>query len=156
MAKCPATELSLEYLRSRGMLAEVVERRIPMKPFPKTKDLFDFVDIVAVKQMNDLRWGCNAQGVYFVQTTGATNKSGRLSKMAIAEIAEKIEQVQYVGTIELHLWKKVGRAYEVEVLQITAEYSFGKWVITAEKGVWPTMASLRADKRLAAMPRKKK
>jgi hypothetical protein len=146
MAKVPATELSLEYLRGRGFIADVVERRIPMKPFPKTKDLFDFIDIVAVNDRTSSsdEWNCNAMGVVFVQTTSATNKSARVHKMEQPEIGAKVFKVQHVGRIELHCWQKIHGRYEVAVYNIRIEDQGSKYRVFASEAVAPHMGLIRA------------
>lgn len=88
------TARSLALFRARGFLAGVVEQTIP-KTFIK-RDLFGFVDIVAVK--DDFS--------YFCQTTTSGNMSARCKKI---EESENLKTLH--GTcrrIVVHGWAKRG------------------------------------------------
>jgi hypothetical protein len=140
MAKCPATKLSLDYLRGQGFLSEVVERMIPSKPFPKKKDLFDFVDIVSIQNDN----------VVFIQTTSTSNKSARIRKIEQRDIATKFYEVHRAARVHLHCWKKVGRTYEVTVYDLDCVYGPDqKDHVNPVPYAGPTMADVRARMRRA-------
>ncbi len=63
------TQLSLRELRKQGYLVEVTEHWNPFAR--KRKDLFDFIDLIAVKE-----------GVILgVQTTTASNMNARIKKI---------------------------------------------------------------------------
>src|SRR3954454_16379209 len=100
--RTPATRLTLEYLRCRGVLVDICERIIPMpgRPFPKKHDLFNAFDVV----------GLGPDGrLYFVQTTGGKgNFGGRISKMRNDEqILEAIRRIALSNArIEVHGWQK--------------------------------------------------
>lgn len=85
-------------LRGRGFRAEVVEKTLP-KTFIK-KDLFGFVDIVAIKGGETLA----------VQTTSGDHVSHRIKKI---EASEAFQDVLDAGwTIVVHGWRKVGNRWQ--------------------------------------------
>ena len=100
MATSP-TQNSLKLLRSQGYEADVSEH---WNSFTRQrKDLFGFVDIVAVKPGE----------VLFVQTTSASNVSSRLKKIDGIEAA-KICLVAGV-IIHVHGWRKLKGRWVVRV-----------------------------------------
>lgn len=92
MAGKSPTENSLAYLRTSGWDAEVVERWIPGANI--RKDLFGFVDIVAV--MGNQTLG--------VQTTSASNVSARVAKIKESEMLPKLREAGWM--IHVHGWQK--------------------------------------------------
>jgi hypothetical protein len=91
------TQRSLKHLRATGALAEVVERRLP-KVFI-TKDLFGFIDIVALV----------GAGTVGVQTTSGDNVAARLDKMRSPEIAPNVRRWLEAGNaVVIHGWRKAG------------------------------------------------
>lgn len=140
MTKVPATKLSLQYFRGLGVLAEKTEHRLSMpgQRFAKTKDLFDFVDIIAIR----------GPEVVFVQTTSVANKAHRLRKMEEWNVATKVHEVLKAGRVEFHCWKKVGGTYEVRVFTISMEYGpDSRDYATATEIAAPTMAEARKRMR---------
>jgi predicted metalloprotease len=86
------TALSLAHLRAQGYLCDVVEKRIPGCMI--TKDLFGFVDILAVRRGEILG----------VQTTSSSNMASRIAKIAEHE---NVGQVRESGMrLVVHGWKK--------------------------------------------------
>lgn len=86
MAKSP-TQRSLEELRKRGFLADVVERRIRRHV---TKDLFGFIDILA---LGDNR-------ILGIQATDRTNFSHRVTKILNHENYRKVKESPF----EIWVW----------------------------------------------------
>lgn len=85
-------QLSLQHLREAGYLAEVVEKRLPRCMI--TKDLFGFIDIIAVRR----------DEVLAVQTTSSSNMAARIAKIAEHE---HVGAVREAGIrILVHGWKK--------------------------------------------------
>jgi hypothetical protein len=117
MSKCPATQLSLEYLRGMGYEVGIVERMIPSKPFPKKVDLFNIFDLVYVSKENF------NNHIGFVQTTSASNRSHRREKMK-----EHLSTMQALGfsgaRVLVHSWKKKQNRWEILVESFDGERSF--------------------------------
>ena len=86
------TARSLKHLREQGYLAEVVERWIPGANI--RKDLFGFVDIVAIRGSERL---C-------VQTTSGSNVSARVKKIAEHENLSAVQRAGF--SIAVHGWRK--------------------------------------------------
>lgn len=86
------TQRSLAHLRKLGYLAAVVEKRIPRVFI--TRDLFGFVDIVAL-----------ADGVTLaVQTTSGSNVASRIKKI---RASAEFQRVLAAGwRIVVHGWRK--------------------------------------------------
>lgn len=104
------TQRSLAYLRAAGYLAEVTEQNVNVKkPDGKRlcfkKDLFGFVDILAV----------NGLGTLAVQTTSASNVAARVKKIQESPHLPRLLQAKW--RIEVHGWKK-GRRGEPRVVEI--------------------------------------
>lgn len=88
------TSRSLEMLRKQGWRVDIVERRLTA--FVK-KDLFGFIDILAIKD----------DEVLAVQTTSASNVSARVNKIASDELASAVADVRKLGwAIRVHGWRK--------------------------------------------------
>lgn len=118
--RCPATALSLEFLRTQGMIAETVERIIPIpgQPFPRKRDLFSIIDIIYVDPERNQ--------VGFVQTTGWSSRGARKAKMLSkeplwskskytpAEVLLALHNIVSVN-VELHAWRKVEGQWEIAV-----------------------------------------
>lgn len=89
------TQRSLELLRGRGYRVDIVERRIA-RGFV-TKDLFGFIDILAIK----------GGEVLAVQTTTSAHLAARITKMESDELAGAMADVRALGwTIHAHGWAK--------------------------------------------------
>ena len=110
------TARSLKLLRSHGYTAEVVEH---FNHYTKQrKDLFGFVDIVAI----------NGSGFLAIQATSASNQSSRMKKIAVEPKAA--EWLLAGGRIFVHGWRKKkvkrgGKAFryecnEIEVTQVNS------------------------------------
>ena len=86
------TQRTLKKLRADGWLCAVVEKR---NPVTKTlNDLFGFIDVLAIREGETLA----------VQTTGASNLSSRIKKIADHE---NIAAVRAAGwAIHCHGWGK--------------------------------------------------
>lgn len=104
MAKSP-TQLSLEYLRKDGWLAEVVEKWIPGANI--RKDLWGWCDIVALKDGVTLA----------VQTTSLSNISARAKKIAESETISEVRKANW--SIHLHGWAKKENRWQVKVVDIS-------------------------------------
>ena len=90
------TARTLLELRKRGCIADIVERRLA-KTFV-TKDLFGFLDIVAMEP--------GRQGLLGVQTTSRSNQATRVKK-----ILNEPRALMWLGAgcrIEVHGWAKRG------------------------------------------------
>ena len=85
MATSP-TQLTLKLLRDEGWTVEVVERWIPGANI--RKDLFGFIDLVALK--NDMTLG--------VQATSYSNMGARIRKIESAELLSQVRRASW------HLW----------------------------------------------------
>ena len=85
MATSP-TQLTLKLLRDEGWTVEVVERWIPGANI--RKDLFGFIDLVALK--GDLTLG--------VQATSYSNMGARIKKIENAELLSQVRRACW------HLW----------------------------------------------------
>jgi hypothetical protein len=92
MAKTSPTQRSLQLMRDRGCLAEVVER---WNPHSRTRhDLWGFVDIICLDDNQ----------VIAVQSTSRSNMSARIRKI---EEHENLAAVLRAGIqIVVHGWKK--------------------------------------------------
>lgn len=85
-------QLSLEHLRAQGYLAETVEKRLPRCMI--TKDLFGFIDIIAVRR----------DEVLGVQATSSANVAARIAKIASHD---NVAAVRESGMrIVVHGWRK--------------------------------------------------
>lgn len=143
--KTPATQLTLEYLRGRGMIVDKVEHLIHMpapKPDAATVDrLLNACVHGSMQAANELRkmilgkpelfpkkhdmfnifdvvgLAERQQQTYFVQTTGASSMFARVHKMK-----EHVESIRVAracdNLIELHGWEKVDGFYQVRVFEI--------------------------------------
>lgn len=85
MATSP-TQLTLKLLREEGWTVEVVERWVPGANI--RKDLFGFIDLVALK--GDLTLG--------VQATSYSNMGARIKKIESAELLSQVRRASW------HLW----------------------------------------------------
>lgn len=88
-----ATQKSLKLLRDEGYLCEIVEKTIP-KCFIK-KDLFGFIDILAIKD----------DEVLAVQTTSGSHSSDRTTKIKTHPNYPKVKQLGWKITV--HGWRKL-------------------------------------------------
>lgn len=95
------TSQSLAKLRAEGYTAEVVEQRLPHAK--TTRDLFGFVDIVAIRGAETLA----------VQTTSVDHISHRRSK--IAESPHLAAVLAAGWTIRIHGWRPDGRLQEEDI-----------------------------------------
>ena len=100
------TQRSLKHLREDGWLAEVVERWIPQAR--KRKDLFGFVDIVALR--DDTTLG--------VQVTSGSNVSARVHKIADSDLVGAVRCAGWA--IHVHGWRKNSKGrYVLRVVDVS-------------------------------------
>jgi len=95
MAGKSPTHNSLTMLRGEGWIAEVVERWIPGMNI--RKDLFGFVDILALKDGQTLA----------VQTTSDSNVSARVKKITESELLPELRKAGWL--IHVHGWRKAAK-----------------------------------------------
>lgn len=94
VAKTSPTQRTLALLRSEGWTAEKVEQRLPIPGKYVTRDLFNCIDIVAVKA---------GERVLGVQATSGSNVSARVEKI------QKLEPVWLeVARLEVWGWRQAG------------------------------------------------
>jgi c-di-GMP-related signal transduction protein len=94
-----ATQKSLKKLRDEGYLCEIVEKTIP-KCFIK-KDLFGFIDILAIK----------GREVLAVQTTAnLSNANARVKKILEHENYQKVKKLGW--KIVVHGWRQLQGKYK--------------------------------------------
>lgn len=93
-----ATQKSLKKLRDEGYLCEIVEHTIPYC-FIK-KDLFGFVDILAIK----------GNEVLAVQTTAGYNGNARVKKIKTHKNYPKIKKLNW--KIIVHDWRQLQCKYK--------------------------------------------
>lgn len=88
------TSRSLELLRKRGWRVDVVERRLGSFV---TKDLFGFIDLLAIKD----------EEVLAVQTTSSSNVAARVKKIGSVDLEGALADVRKLGwSIHVHGWAK--------------------------------------------------
>lgn len=92
MSSSTPTARSLERLRAEGWTVGVVEQRIPRTNI--TRDLFGFVDLVAVRDGETLA----------VQVTSGSNVSARVRKIGEAEHVGAVRSAGW--RIVVHGWRK--------------------------------------------------
>lgn len=88
------TARSLEFLRSLGYTAEVVE--VQLRHALRARDLFGFVDIVALRGPDTLA----------VQTTTAGNMAARVAKVRASPLLEVVLAAGW--TVVVHGWRPNG------------------------------------------------
>ena len=99
------TELTLRKLRKEGWSAEVVERWIPRVNV--RKDLFGFIDIVAIKDGETLG----------VQATSYSNMSARIHKI---EDSPHLKTLREAGwSLWVIGWHKEGRYWTERVVDVS-------------------------------------
>jgi hypothetical protein len=103
------TQRSLAYLRKLGYLAEKVEQRLPIPDRFVTRDLFNFIDLIAI----------DGKRIIGVQTTTMANASKHRTKIA----EQKAFQVwkDSGGVVLLHLWRKMGARGERKLWKVEEE-----------------------------------
>lgn len=99
------TQNSLDKLRKEGYTAEVVERWVPFAN--KRKDLFGFIDILAIKD----------EEVLGVQCTSYGNVSARVKKITEAETTGIVRKAGI--QIEVHGWRKVKNRWTCKVVDLS-------------------------------------
>ncbi len=104
MATSP-TQRSLKLLREQGWTAEVVERWIPGANI--RKDLFGFVDILAISGNETLA----------VQCTSYANVSSRVKKIAESDLVGIVRDAGW--EIQVHGWRKPKHRWEVRIVDIS-------------------------------------
>jgi hypothetical protein len=98
MARLKTTQMSLKKLREEGWTCEVTEKWNSFAgPFGIRQDLFDFIDIIAIK--NDV-------GIMAIQTTSRGHVKERLRKMSRNPFVST--WLLAGGLIEVHGWDKSG------------------------------------------------
>ncbi len=103
--KTSPTSRSLAYLREQGYIAEVVEKRVPNTNI--TKDLFGFIDILAIKHGE----------VLGVQTTTNTNAAARIRKIAEHPNTSWVREAGI--RIHVHGWRKLKSGWAVRVEDVS-------------------------------------
>jgi hypothetical protein len=100
------TVRSLKYLRDAGYLCQVVE---VWNSFTRTrKDLFGFIDIIAVKEGETLA----------VQTTTTENMSARVRKIADTETTPLVRKADW--KIHVHGWSKnKSNRWELKIIDVS-------------------------------------
>jgi hypothetical protein len=144
--------MTMEYLRAQGKIPWPVERLIPIHalPFPKKVDLFNLFDVLYIDPAK-LEIG-------FVQITSHAGKSGHKKKMlsrdplpkltmSPADIMHILHQIPGVRT-ELHIWRKIERNWNVEVLVTNLDADLlGLDQVRLEPVLAPSMKEARAMAR---------
>ena len=106
MSKPSPTSRSLEVLREQGYTVEVVEK---WNSFTKTrKDLFGFIDILAIKRDETLAVQATASGV-----------SERLKKIMASDLLPKVREAGW--KIQIWGWRKSTKTnkYVLRILDIS-------------------------------------
>jgi hypothetical protein len=144
VAKVPATQLSLEYLRGIEFLVDKVEYSVPSKPFPKHHDMFNLFDIVAIGKRPNY---AQDHSTYFIQTTSASNLHGRLGKMR--EHREVVHMCDSGGNLmQVHAWKKDKRGqYQLRVVDVSYDRMTQAVQYVDVTSGWPSIAEVRARVR---------
>lgn len=119
------TQLSLRSLRAAECTVDVVEYWNSFTK--KRKDLYGFVDIVAVQT-----------SVWFVQTTTRSNMSSRIQKIASLPAADAC--LLAGARILVHGWHKVGARWQVKAIELLPEHLAG-----LRDGTLTTRALLKGD-----------
>ena len=99
------TQRSLAKLRAEGWLPEVVEKWIPRANI--RKDLFGFIDIVAIKEGETLG----------VQATSYSHVSERVTKIAESEHVGMVRKAGW--RIEVWGWHKKGARWECRIVDVS-------------------------------------
>ncbi len=105
---------SLAAGRANGWLIDVVERWIGGGRIKVRKDLFGFLDLVALD---------GQPGVLGIQVTSGSNVSARVKKIG-TECRDAAERWLRAGNrIEVHGWRKIGRPtrWAARTVQVTLE-----------------------------------
>lgn len=108
MAKESLTNKSKKHLEKLGLIAEVVERRIPHSFI--TQDLFGFADLLAF----------GAGRFVLVQTTSRDHLSHRRKKIHASDTARK--WVENGGVILLHGWDKPERLWRLKEEEVLPDH----------------------------------
>lgn len=112
--KISPTQLTMAWLRRKGMTAQVVER---WNPFAKIRqDLFQVIDIVAVSP---------TAPILGVQVTTRGNMSARKAK--IRQTAPAALWATW-ASLEVHGWQKVGPRWTLRVCEMRYDPAGAKWV----------------------------
>ena len=96
------TQLTLRYLRENGWLAEVVERWVPGANV--RKDLFGFIDIVALKDGETLG----------VQATSYSNISARVTKIVASDAVNEVRKANW--SLWVVGWRKVENRWREKIV----------------------------------------
>jgi len=97
-----STQRTLAHYRDDGYLCEVVERWVRTAKGGNRKDLFGFIDLVAI-----------ADGVIVgIQATSTANVSARVKKIKTEKRAEAIQWLEAGGKIHVVGWKKYKQAVD--------------------------------------------
>lgn len=100
------TVRSLKFLRDEGYQCQVVE---VWNSFTRTrKDLFGFIDIIAIKEGETLA----------VQTTTTGNMSARVHKISDSELVGMVRKAEW--KIHVHGWSKnTSNRWELKVIDVS-------------------------------------
>jgi hypothetical protein len=101
------TQLSLRAFRELGYVAEVVEHWVSQPPPGHRKDLFGFVDVLAVGDGHTVA----------VQCTSDTNVASRIRKIADMDALPKLREAGWV--LVVHGWKKQGGRWVVREVDVS-------------------------------------
>jgi hypothetical protein len=101
------TQLSLRAYRELGYVAEVVERWVSQPAPGHRKDLFGFVDVLAVG--NGL--------TVAVQCTSDANVASRIRKIADEEALPNLREAGWI--VVVHGWKKQGGRWVVREVNVS-------------------------------------
>jgi hypothetical protein len=103
------TQRSLAYLRKLGWTVEKVEQRLPIPDRFVTRDLFNFIDLIAI----------DGKRIMGVQTTTMANASKHREKI-VALPAYQLWKASG-GVVLLHLWRKIGARGERKLWKVEEE-----------------------------------
>lgn len=98
------TQRSLKHLREQGYRVEVVEKWIPYIKI--RKDLFGFIDLIAIKENETLA----------VQTTSRGNISARVKKIQESEALEDVKKAGW--RIVVQGWGKLKSGWELKEVEL--------------------------------------
>lgn len=94
-------------MRELGYVAEVVERWVSQPAPGHRKDLFGFVDVLAVGDGNTVA----------IQCTSDSGVSSRVRKIADAEALPQLREAGW--TVVVHGWKKQGGRWVVREVDVS-------------------------------------
>lgn len=124
------TARTLHECRQRGWIADVTERWIGKAPFAKRKDLFGFIDVLAIDTTTNQ--------LVAIQCTSGSNCSARISKILHECETASLALAKAGVRLEVWAWKKYARKVarrswrvRVEVIAVLGAAS-GPHVLSAD------------------------